>query len=641
MTITLGSPIQFLEAAQRSPLDMLRWVLPSMIVFPLCYAVFEGFWGRTPGKAICRLRVTTKDGNLPGFWRAWGRAAIYTYVPVLPYWIGIAINPNSVSEPGSALQVLLAASYYLMLAALFSTARTRNGFAAVHDLATGTRVISREALERRPILEMHRPALAEVENARRIGPYHVLQQLAATPETTWLLAYDLRLLRKIWVRLSPPGTPRVPAALRNLARVGRLRWLGDKRSETENWDAYEAPDGQSLTALLSEPQPWTRVRFWLHDLATELAAARKDGTTTAELGLDHVWISSDGRAKLLDFSAPTSEVSGSSPASSGPPLPFLSAVASAALNGNSGSVPASGSVERPLPLHARSFLDSMARQTDPEAIAAGLKPLLRRLASISRARRAAVVLGCVAAPVLLAISTWFSMRLLNEWNRLNPGLFELSGILQARKSSIFFAPRAKRIPDTQYQMFIAAHYRSTITNPAAWSSAFAKTLIKGDARKFAEESVAKYGDVSPEEIAEAETALKPFRQPPQEPLSLMRRPEMMVGIFAGMLGFYVGLPALLAALAFKGGLVLRIAGIAFVRADGSPAGRLRIFWRGLVSWSVVPIGAVLFALSIPVLGSPTALVVATALTAALAVMNTCLPRRGVPDRLAGTYLVAR
>jgi hypothetical protein len=190
-------------------------------------------------------------------------------------------------------------------------------------------------------------------------------------------------------------------------------------------------------------------------------------------------------------------------------------------------------------------------------------------------------------------------------------------------------------------MFIAAHYRSTITNPATWSSTFAKALIKGKHRKFAEESVVKYGEVSPEEIGEAETALKPIAHPQVDPFALLGRPEMMVGIFAGMLGFYVGLPALIAALAFKGGLVLRVAGIAFVRADGSPAGRLRIFWRGLVSWSIVPIGMVLYVLNAVVFGNSAALVIALALPAALAVVNACLPCRGVADRLAGTHLVAR
>jgi len=41
-------------------------------------------------------------------------------------------------------------------------------------------------------------------------------------------------------------------------------------------------------------------------------------------------------------------------------------------------------------------------------------------------------------------------------------------------------------------------------------------------------------------------------------------------------------PGLIAALLFRRGLVLLIAGVTFVRRDGMRASRLRVFWRGLV-----------------------------------------------------------
>ena len=58
---------------------------------------------------------------------------------------------------------------------------------------------------------------------------------------------------------------------------------------------------------------------------------------------------------------------------------------------------------------------------------------------------------------------------------------------------------------------------------------------------------------------------------------------------------YVCLPALVAALLFRGGLVLLIAGVTYVRKDGQRASRLRLLWRAMVAWSpLVPV----FALSI-------------------------------------------
>ena len=225
------------------------------------------------------------------------------------------------------------------MALLFVTARRRNGFAAVQDLVTRTRVVSRAAIISRPVLAPSEAPPPAIESAITIGPYHVLQALTdggarhsvravrseyqtkmegphgssgahgvtrPTPDDEWYLGYDLKLLRKVWIRVVPPGTQPVPVALRSLGRVGRLRWLTGKRSAEENWDAFEALNGQPFLELIGQPQPWREVRYWLHDLAAEISAAEKDGTLPA-LALDRMWITGEGRAKLLDFPAPCPE----------------------------------------------------------------------------------------------------------------------------------------------------------------------------------------------------------------------------------------------------------------------------------------------------------------------------------------------
>ena len=90
----------------------------------------------------------------------------------------------------------------------------------------------------------------------------------------------------------------------------RLRWLAGRRAPGECWDAYEAPSGSPLVHLLKTPQPWESVRYWLVDLAEELAAGTKEQSLPAVLALDRVWITLEGRAKLLDFSAPGVEEQG-------------------------------------------------------------------------------------------------------------------------------------------------------------------------------------------------------------------------------------------------------------------------------------------------------------------------------------------
>jgi hypothetical protein len=50
--------------------------------------------------------------------------------------------------------------------------------------------------------------------------------------------------------------------------------------------------------------PWSRLRHWLCDLASELWDATGDKTLPAELSLDHVWVTAQGHAVLLDVPWP-------------------------------------------------------------------------------------------------------------------------------------------------------------------------------------------------------------------------------------------------------------------------------------------------------------------------------------------------
>src|ERR1051326_2090620 len=311
--------------------------------------------------------------------------------------LGDFFHEPGVYVSGSPLtHLLLGLSMYGAMALLFVTARRRNGFAAAQDLLTRTRVVSRAAVNSRTMLPASEAPSPAVESAITIGPYHVLQALAESAEEKWFLAYDLKLLRKVWIRTGSPGAPPIPVRLRNLGRVGRLRWLTGKRSPEENWDAFEALNGRPFLQLIGDPQPWLEVRYWLYDFGTEISAAEGDGTLP-ELALDRVWITGDGRAKLLDFLAPSS-----APRAQGTIQPwncFLNTVATAALTGNpKGVAQATGEVAVPLPVHTRAFLRSLSQMAGADAVAAALKPLLSRVAGVSRLRRAPLVSGLRAFP---------------------------------------------------------------------------------------------------------------------------------------------------------------------------------------------------------------------------------------------------
>ena len=91
---------------------------------------------------------------------------------------------------------------------------------------------------------------------------------------------------------------------------------------------------------------------------------------------------------------------------------------------------------------------------------------------------------------------------------------------------------------------------------------------------------------------------------------------------------------------FRGGLVLLIAGVTFVRKDGQRASRLRLFWRAIVAWSLVfPLVSVsVLALAKHWIWQPW---LALGLLGLLAAVSVALPRRGLQDRLAGTWPVPR
>jgi hypothetical protein len=732
-----GSVMAFIDQAMQLSPKMLVCMIGWVGMVLLYYGVFEGLWGAAAGKALCRLRVAGQGRNPPGFARACLRAAVFILPPFAPYWVAFGANPKAYLSMPQVTQTLVGCSCYGIMALLFVTARRRNGFAAVQDLLTRTRVVSRAAFISRPVLAASEAPPPASESAITIGPYHVLQALtdggarhsvrAVTDEykteldgsrgssgahgvtrsasdDEWFLAYDLKLLRKVWIRVVASGTQPVPVAWRTLGRIGRLRWLTGKRSAEENWDAFEALNGQSFLELIGKPQPWRDVRYWLHDLAAEISAAEKDGTLPA-LALDRVWITGEGRAKLLDFPAPgpDGKSEARNPRAESNLLPptqsaagFLAEVAAVALEGTGGAgAKAAGDVAVPLPLHARAFLKSLSQMADdaagvrpssgaatfamsrvselssvpsgselaaPEdrrtppkassrapasgaptsagALAAALKPLLNRVAVVSRLRRAALVGGCLVLPVLACGGGFFALTFLQDLTRRYPGLMELTALLQTRTSARFWAGKHVELPnDRLYSIYIANHYSGLVTNTAAWSSPLVLTMIKGDARKFAEESVAEYPAPSAAEIAEADAAVGKYVSK-QQFFAEELPPGLPVMVLAASLLFYVGLPALIAALLFRGGLVLLIGGVTYVCRDGLRASRLRLLWRSLAAWCpVVP----MFAVAIVALTKHWAWQpwLALALLGLLVAASLALPVRGLQDRLAGTWPVPR
>jgi uncharacterized RDD family membrane protein YckC len=302
------------------------------------YGILEGLWGASIGKWITGLRVTKANGQPVGMASALWRAVVFQTPSVVAALPTLFLGQRRVLETGVQTPWVAIATVWGIWVLLFSTARRRNGFAGVHDLASQTRVVRRLERDARSALDAPRdPTPATSTAAHRYGPYEVVRTLGSTDVGELLIGFDQSLCRHVWIHRLLPGTAAVAPLIRDLSRPARLRWLSGRRSTNEAWDAYEALDGVPLISLLGAPRTWRAVRPWLLDLAREIDAGLKDGSVRS-LTIDHVWITRDGYAKLLDFRAPGVPLAGNQEErvtlESG--QTFLGSVARGALDGSSG-----------------------------------------------------------------------------------------------------------------------------------------------------------------------------------------------------------------------------------------------------------------------------------------------------------------
>ena len=484
------------------------------LMVALYFGILEGTRGASLGKKLLRLRVVDPKGRLPGFPRAFLRACLLIIIMALPYWIMLPAHPELAGGAQSGLvSMLVGFGGLATLGLLFCAARRRNGYAGLHGLATGTRVVRAPLTERRPRLIVSEKSDEETPaGAGRIGPYHVIEALGAGATGEWFLGYDTKLLRRVWVRSVAAGTAPVCSAQRAHHRPGRLRWITGRRSDDENWDAFEAPAGLPLSALADGSQSWQSVRFWLLDLAEEFTLAEAEGSLPDTLAFDRVWITADGNAKLLDFPAP-----GAAPATAtfDTPESFLRGIGEATLR----------SSKPPVPLHARPLLDP-ARPDPLDSLLGSLRQAVRRPATVSRLRRLLITVGVSALPMVGLFFVGVFMLVSQSVRKNHPDLLELSTITTliqySRDQDDASGFGNLTILDTvlkhaerdghreNLRRYVAHRYRDLVEDPATWSRWESNFIIDPHRQRLAREAIADYPTLTPEEIAAAEQAAAPF-----------------------------------------------------------------------------------------------------------------------------------
>ena len=403
----------------------------------------------------------------------------------------------------------------LLGVALFVTIRRSNGFAAVHELLSGTRVVMRHAMpalraaaaisreeERSGSATLARPATA-------CGPFEITGDLGEVPGGRLLSAFDHRLRRRVWIRAVPVGTPAVSDVRRDISRVGRLRWLAGRRSADENWDAFEAPTGAGLLsgARVAGPAPsevegWSVAKQWLLDLVAELRASHEDRSTPA-LGLDAVWIRTDGRAVLLDFPAPRLGLRPHVPHRDLTPIGFLAAVSEHVLgdeltrNGNQ-------SAPSPIPISAIALLQRWSRgpTMSLDEARAALTSAAAAPDGVPRLRRAIPI---TLTSLLVALAVAGSVAIVPTLYRtLTPELFELYSLLQMAQGLEGSDGDAALKRRHAIDVYVAGHFRSVVEDDVFWANPGRAGLVR--LRPTGVEAVAAHPVISAEDLVRARDA---------------------------------------------------------------------------------------------------------------------------------------
>jgi uncharacterized RDD family membrane protein YckC len=291
----------------RNPSAVRLGEIYSGLILFAYFAVFEVIGQATPGKRFFGLRVVSvRRGGQAGWSEALARVSIFAVIVIVPTRLYALLSGVQGFRSAFGIGILIQAASVPLL---FLTARASNGWRGLHEILSWTAVVSLsrrlrrrgargESTASRPELHVSRPEGIPAT----VGPFKIDAALVWTLERRLLLGEDQALGRKVWVVLRPMGTTNMPPARQNCGRLARPRWLNSGELDGWSWEAFVAPNGQTLADRVTTRGrlDWHSTREILEALASEFEAATDDGTLPDSLALDRVWVQPDGRVLLMD-----------------------------------------------------------------------------------------------------------------------------------------------------------------------------------------------------------------------------------------------------------------------------------------------------------------------------------------------------
>ncbi|QDV27997.1 protein kinase domain-containing protein [Aureliella helgolandensis] len=637
----------------------------------LYFALSEWRFGKTFGKHLLGLRVTS-DQSKPKLSAALTRSALFLLVPLIPLLIANSLGywqtmKAGLSFPQALTMALLGWSRFLIGAAMFASARSRNGNASLYDLLTGTRVVVKLVSP-----SVHSSAITTSDSfntrgAETVGPYHVLNTIGKTDSGKLLLGYDARLLRRVWIhRADASSELSVDTSSHEIARDIRrrtqLRWLGgshasagEKSNElVQSWDCYEALSGGPLSDIEPTSIDWQDAKRGLAELAIELNAM----DASDQVSLEHCWITDAGQVKLLPFAVfPEPTAVGAGPMQAEVSVPVEPHHGSDATDTRLTTLQQItailekkfalvGGTSQSMSLSEQGDLNQLNAASSLSDASPIANELARRRSVQVQSRVAGMLAASFILPCFCIISLLATSVLYDRQEASMPEVRELADAMYLREHS----NRGLGLSQLERRNVIVKHIRAEFEE--VYRDTYRMSSLYGQTQLMRYRSTLDRIFATPRPTNdEATEAARLFEAIAAE--QTLPRPLVNAffssesAIFWGALTWLqlIWFPSLITGLLFRGGALVRLFGLTFANRRGQPASGLRVFIRMVFS-GLIPMAA--FVVYGSFQSNRLSPVTHQQFVAAFLVLVACFAvvayrsrQRLFSDRCAGTFVVAK